>query len=83
MMNTRGNTFSRGHNQYSNLDPRYWAFSTDEMALQDLPATIDYLLKANGGHKKVSDESTPMVTIPHLRDSTVSDRPGFTRWLEL
>ena len=56
MMNTRGNTFSTGHIKYSTSDPQYWAFSADEMALQDLPATIDYILETNGGHKKAGVE---------------------------
>ena len=57
MMNTRGNTFSRGHIRHSDSDSQYWAFSIDEMALQDLPATIDYLLKVNSRHKKAGDKS--------------------------
>ena len=34
MMNTRGNTFSRGHARYKDTDSRFWAFSMDEMSLQ-------------------------------------------------
>uniref|UniRef100_A0A3B4BB67 Lipase n=1 Tax=Periophthalmus magnuspinnatus TaxID=409849 RepID=A0A3B4BB67_9GOBI len=44
LSNSRGNTWSRKH---ASLDPKqneYWAFSHDEMALQDLPAVINYIL---------------------------------------
>ena len=59
MMNTRGNTFSRGHIKYSDRQARFWAFSADEMALVDLPATIDYILQVTGykqvgGHQRCS-----------------------------
>ena len=76
MMNTRGNTFSRGHIRYSDSDLQYWAFSIDEMALQDLPATIEYLLKVNSRHKKAGGMSTPVglcstrshdAIVPHSR----------------
>ncbi|GAX72868.1 hypothetical protein CEUSTIGMA_g323.t1 [Chlamydomonas eustigma] len=53
MMNTRGNSFSRGHVRYGAQDPRYWAFAIDEMALIDLSATIDNILSTTG-RKKVA-----------------------------
>ncbi|KAL6753734.1 Alpha/Beta hydrolase protein [Haematococcus lacustris] len=43
MMNTRGNTFSRGHETYPTSDSNYWRFSMDEMATQDLPAILQYI----------------------------------------
>ena len=48
MHNTRGNTFSRGHVNLTDLDPQFWAFSADEMALQDLPSTINHIFKMTG-----------------------------------
>ncbi|GAX76371.1 hypothetical protein CEUSTIGMA_g3817.t1 [Chlamydomonas eustigma] len=48
MSNTRGNTFSKASVQYSNQQSKFWAFSADEMALIDLPATIDYILQVTG-----------------------------------
>lgn len=45
MTNTRGNTYSRGHLFLSQWGQRYWRFSMDELALIDLPAMIDYVLK--------------------------------------
>jgi lysosomal acid lipase/cholesteryl ester hydrolase len=38
--NVRGNTYSRNHTHLQVLDPRFWAFSWDDMALKDLPAML-------------------------------------------
>ncbi|GMR39432.1 hypothetical protein PMAYCL1PPCAC_09627, partial [Pristionchus mayeri] len=43
--NSRGNIYSDKHLKYSNLDPRFWNFTWDEMALYDYPTMIDYILK--------------------------------------
>lgn len=43
--NSRGNTFSRKHLKFSPKSPEYWAFSLDEMANYDLPATINFILE--------------------------------------
>ncbi|XP_008836069.1 lipase member K [Nannospalax galili] len=43
--NSRGNTWSRKHLKLSPESPRYWAFSLDEMAKYDLPATINLILE--------------------------------------
>lgn len=48
MANTRTNTFSRGNRHYSDLDEGYWHYSMDELALIDLPAQIDFVLKKTG-----------------------------------
>lgn len=48
MSNVRGNTFSRKHAHWSPSDVEFWAFSWDEMAAYDLPASIDYILAATG-----------------------------------
>lgn len=45
MANTRSNTFSRGNRHYTELDEGYWHFSLDELALLDLPAQINFILK--------------------------------------
>lgn len=46
VFNARGSRYSRAH---ATLDPdtdaQYWNFAFDEMALFDLPATIDFILK--------------------------------------
>lgn len=45
IFNARGNKYSKGH--IKNLSEKeYWDFSYEEMGTQDLPAVIDYILKA-------------------------------------
>ncbi|CAL1393620.1 unnamed protein product [Linum trigynum] len=39
----RGTTSSRGHVSYAPDDRAYWDWSWDELAAQDLPATVDYI----------------------------------------
>ncbi|XP_034050301.1 gastric triacylglycerol lipase [Thalassophryne amazonica] len=46
--NSRGNTWSRKHRTLSPNEEDFWKFSYDDMALKDLPATIDYILKVTG-----------------------------------
>ncbi|XP_072827665.1 lipase member K isoform X3 [Vicugna pacos] len=48
MGNSRGNTWSRKHLQFSPKSPEYWAFSLDEMAKYDLPATINFIVEKTG-----------------------------------
>ncbi|XP_063979676.1 lipase 3-like [Diachasmimorpha longicaudata] len=44
MGNSRGNTYSRGHENLTTTDSKYWDFSFHEMGIYDLPASIDYIL---------------------------------------
>uniref|UniRef100_A0A673TXU6 Lipase n=1 Tax=Suricata suricatta TaxID=37032 RepID=A0A673TXU6_SURSU len=46
--NSRGNTWARRNIYYSPDSVEFWAFSFDEMAKYDLPATIDFILKKTG-----------------------------------
>ncbi|XP_012628388.1 lipase member K [Microcebus murinus] len=46
--NSRGNTWSREHLTLSPTSTEYWAFSWDEMAKYDLPATINFILEKTG-----------------------------------
>ncbi|XP_044516279.1 lipase member K-like [Gracilinanus agilis] len=46
--NSRGNTWSQRHVSLSPNSKEFWAFSFDEMAKYDLPATIDFIVKKTG-----------------------------------
>lgn len=43
--NSRGNTYSRRHLLYPTTSKKFWAWSFDEMAKYDLPATLNYITK--------------------------------------
>lgn len=45
--NSRGNTYSNKHVNLTTDDAKFWAFSWDEMAKYDLPASINYALKVS------------------------------------
>ncbi|XP_053441274.1 lipase member J isoform X2 [Nycticebus coucang] len=48
MGNSRGNTWSRKHLYLKTNSKEFWAFSFDEMAKYDLPASIDFIVKQTG-----------------------------------
>ncbi|XP_043843000.1 gastric triacylglycerol lipase-like [Dromiciops gliroides] len=48
MGNSRGNAWSRKNIYFSPDLPEFWAFSFDEMAKYDLPATINFILEMTG-----------------------------------
>ncbi|KIZ02122.1 lipase, gastric [Monoraphidium neglectum] len=48
MLNTRSNTYSRGNRYRGDTSVAYWQYSIDELALLDLPAQIDFILKFTG-----------------------------------
>jgi len=45
--------FDMGHTQYSRSDPRFWDWTMEELATQDLPALIDHVRDATG-HDKIT-----------------------------
>ncbi|XP_023173418.2 lipase 1-like isoform X2 [Drosophila hydei] len=45
MGNSRGNTYCREHVKYTTDEQEFWDFSFHELALFDLPITIDYVLQ--------------------------------------
>ncbi|KAL5017970.1 hypothetical protein ScPMuIL_003692 [Solemya velum] len=45
--NSRGNTYGRRHIRYQPSQREFWAWSWDEMAKYDLPATINYVLQVS------------------------------------
>eukprot|EP00927_Polykrikos_kofoidii_P054365 TRINITY_DN48790_c0_g1_i1.p1 TRINITY_DN48790_c0_g1~~TRINITY_DN48790_c0_g1_i1.p1 ORF type:complete len:434 (-),score=69.29 TRINITY_DN48790_c0_g1_i1:65-1333(-) len=48
LTNNRGNMFGVNHTTLSVDSAAFWEFTWDEMALWDLPANVDYVLKATG-----------------------------------
>jgi len=44
--NYRGNTYSQNHTKFSTRDPKFWKFTFDNHALQDLPAQIAHIQNA-------------------------------------
>ncbi|XP_053244639.1 putative lysosomal acid lipase/cholesteryl ester hydrolase [Podarcis raffonei] len=72
--NTRGNTWSNKHINYTEKHQEFWLFSFDEMAKYDLPASINFVLNKTGQEKIFyvgHSEGTTMAfiafsTMPHL-----------------
>ncbi|KAK0162683.1 hypothetical protein PV327_006439 [Microctonus hyperodae] len=50
-LNARGNYYSKRHRKLPTNDPRFWQFSWHEIAVYDVPATVDYILELTGQSK--------------------------------
>ncbi|KAM6416078.1 LOW QUALITY PROTEIN: lipase member M-like [Rhynochetos jubatus] len=51
MGNSRGNRWSRKHQNYSIHQDEFWAFSFDEMAKFDIPAAMNFIMEKTGQEK--------------------------------
>ncbi|XP_054546277.1 lipase member K isoform X2 [Talpa occidentalis] len=70
MGNSRGNTWSRKHLKFSIKSPEYWAFSLDEMAKYDLPATINFIVEKTGQERLYYVGHSQGTTIAFIAFST-------------
>nr|XP_055179194.1 lipase member K isoform X3 [Nyctereutes procyonoides] len=70
MGNSRGNTWSRRHLKVSPKSREYWAFSLDEMANYDLPATINFILEKTGQERLYYVGHSQGTTIAFIAFST-------------
>ena len=51
MGNSRGTTYSNEHQTLSNMDPRFWQYSFQQMGEYDLPTSIDFVLEKTNQSK--------------------------------
>lgn len=49
--NARGNKYSKKHEFLSDADPRFWSFEWHDIAIRDLPAMLNYILKKTESEK--------------------------------
>nr|XP_003409296.2 lipase member K [Loxodonta africana] len=70
MGNSRGNTWSRKHLKLSPESPEYWAFSLDEMAKYDLPATVNFIVEKTGQERLFYVGHSQGTTIAFIAFST-------------
>ncbi|KAM7072814.1 lipase member K-like [Molossus nigricans] len=70
MGNSRGNTWSRKHLKFSPKSPEFWAFSLDEMAKYDLPATFDFIKEKTGQQRLFYVGHSQGTTIAFIAFST-------------
>uniref|UniRef100_A0A8B9C538 Lipase n=1 Tax=Anser brachyrhynchus TaxID=132585 RepID=A0A8B9C538_9AVES len=73
MGNSRGNRWSREHQNYSTDQDEFWAFSFDEMAKFDLPAVINFIVKKTGQEKLYYIGYSQGTTIAFIAFSTMPE----------
>ncbi|KAF3703982.1 Lysosomal acid lipase/cholesteryl ester hydrolase [Channa argus] len=71
--NSRGNTWSRKHRTLQPDQDDFWMFSYDEMALKDLPAVVNYILKMTGQEQIYYIGHSQGTTIAFIAFSTLPD----------
>nr|KAF6425134.1 lipase family member J [Molossus molossus] len=71
MGNSRGTIWSRKHLYLKSNSKEFWAFSFDEMAKYDLPASIDFIVKQTGQEKIFYVGYSQGTTIAFITFSTI------------
>nr|XP_025706741.1 lipase member J-like isoform X1 [Callorhinus ursinus] len=71
MGNSRGTTWSRKHTYLKTNSKEFWAFSFDEMAKYDLPASIDFIVKHTGQEEIFYIGHSQGTTIAFITFSTI------------
>lgn len=71
--NSRGNTWSRKHRTLTPDQEDFWRFSYDEMALKDLPAVVNYILKVTGQEQIFYIGHSQGTTIAFMAFSTLPE----------
>ncbi|XP_042816297.1 lipase member J isoform X5 [Panthera tigris] len=69
--NSRGTTWSRKHLYLKTNSKEFWAFSFDEMAKYDLPASIDFIVKHTGQKEIFYVGHSQGTTIAFITFSTI------------
>ncbi|CAG8601432.1 5148_t:CDS:2 [Diversispora eburnea] len=46
--NSRGNKYSMKHTKYDPSEKKFWEYSMDDLAIYDVPSTIEYILETTG-----------------------------------
>ncbi|XP_039079270.1 lipase member J isoform X2 [Hyaena hyaena] len=69
--NSRGNTWARRHLSLKTNSREFWAFSFDEMAKYDLPASIDFIVKHTGQEEIFYVGHSQGTTIAFITFSTI------------
>ncbi|XP_031635022.1 lipase 3-like [Contarinia nasturtii] len=78
--NARGNTFSRNHTSLDPDEGEFWQFSWHEIAMNDLPAMIDFILyRSNHNQLIYGGHSQGGTTIFAL----LSERPEYNKKISL